>query len=836
MGRKKGRGGKRRAASAAADSATTSATGITLVCRAVAVSAVALAAAHFLPGRRDGAHGPETAAKAEALRRRAIRHATAGRLDRAIPLFEAAVRASPSLGETHSNLAFAYKNAGRLRDAVDAAVAGSVAAPADPGVWARVASSSNFLAKRLGTVDGSSDRSSGLQRIANAAEKIRLYRQALAAGRRALQLQPTHFVAAFNAGMAGAGAAMVIFQDGDDHHHQQDDDHHHQQDDDDDDDDDLRDQDAGLALAAEAEDMYAVALRLHPNHGGVLFEAGSIAAAAYRALLRGTAGVGARAQRDAEAAVWRARAEGRYREAAAVLRAGAVPDNTDGGDAVTPANALFRVASLIYEGALADKGQDKDADADEAKGAITVPARMADAMALSRRATELDPSLAKAFALLSKTTFAASGVPAETEVLAAARRATQLDPDGVPAWDALSEALGKLGKTELAPDAYVRVAELDPKNAVRWAMAADASWVPQVEKPSLAKMREVVAMYEKALALDPDQAVALYQLPMARGELRWMEAEAEETTTKSGDGKHADAPRHAASVAAGMAATCPPPPDSGVSTLPPPLHPHMARISRLAEAGAVRMGAHLASTAAFVVARDEWRWSRRAAHLGMGGNAVLPVEEIAARLLLGEAGAMCGSPLSPGSPPPPPVPQGGLILEFGVWMGTTINAMSRRLARVVGPERLIHGFDSFEGLPTDWAGRDGMVEGRFSTGGVLPAVDDDVVRLHKGWFSDTLDPFLDTQQADVPVALAHMDANLYSSQKEVLEALAPRLVAGSLLLFDDFFYYQGWEMGESRAWREVREAFGIACAWVAHSDQKVLVQVVAANNDAGRRR
>ena len=190
------------------------------------------------------------------------RHATAGRLDRAIPLFEAAVRATPSLGETHSNLAFAYKNAGRLRDAVDAAVAGSVAAPADPGVWARVASSSNFLAKRLGTVDGGSDRSSGLQRIADAAEKMRLYRQALAAGRRALQLQPTHFVAAFNAGMAGAGAAMVIFQDGDDRHHQQDDD--------DDDDDDLRDQDAGLALAAEAEDMYAVALRLHPNHGHAL--------------------------------------------------------------------------------------------------------------------------------------------------------------------------------------------------------------------------------------------------------------------------------------------------------------------------------------------------------------------------------------------------------------------------------------------------------------------------------------------------------------------------------------------------------------------------------------
>ena len=151
--------------------------------------------------------------------------------------------------------------------------------------------------------------------------------------------------------------------------------------------------------------------------------------------------------------------------------------------------------------------------------------------------------------------------------------------------------------------------------------------------------------------------------------------------------------------------------------------------------------------------------------------------------------------------------------------------MASRLSRVLGPDRLIHGFDSFEGLPTDWPGRDGMLAGRFSTGGTLPTVAN-TVRLYKGWFSDTLGPFLESQPADIPVALAHMDSNLYSSQKNVLQALAPRLVPGSLLLFDDFFYYQGWEMGESRAWREIQGEFGIACAWVAHSDQKVLVQVV----------
>src|SRR5215472_10803139 len=39
----------------------------------------------------------------------------------------------------------------------------------------------------------------------------------------------------------------------------------------------------------------------------------------------------------------------------------------------------------------------------------------------------------------------------------------------------------------------------------------------------------------------------------------------------------------------------------------------------------------------------------------------------------------------------------GCICEFGVWSGHTL-----RLLADAAPTRQVHGFDSFEGLPSDW--------------------------------------------------------------------------------------------------------------------------------------
>lgn len=148
----------------------------------------------------------------------------------------------------------------------------------------------------------------------------------------------------------------------------------------------------------------------------------------------------------------------------------------------------------------------------------------------------------------------------------------------------------------------------------------------------------------------------------------------------------------------------------------------------------------------------------------------------------------------------------GLVLEFGVFHGRSLRLLAP------GSDGCVHGFDSFEGLPADWAGKD--ARGDLSTGGRLPAVEPHV-RLHRGWFEDSLPRFLAAHPG--AVRLAHVDCDLYASTVTVLEALAPRLVPGSVLVFDDFLSYPGWEAHEFRAWQEFSRSRGIAHAFVAFS-------------------
>ncbi len=50
--------------------------------------------------------------------------------------------------------------------------------------------------------------------------------------------------------------------------------------------------------------------------------------------------------------------------------------------------------------------------------------------------------------------------------------------------------------------------------------------------------------------------------------------------------------------------------------------------------------------------------------------------------------------------------QEGLFIEFGVYKGDTLNYIASHLE-----EKIIYGFDSFEGLPEDW--RNGFHKGVF---------------------------------------------------------------------------------------------------------------------------
>ncbi len=133
----------------------------------------------------------------------------------------------------------------------------------------------------------------------------------------------------------------------------------------------------------------------------------------------------------------------------------------------------------------------------------------------------------------------------------------------------------------------------------------------------------------------------------------------------------------------------------------------------------------------------------------------------------------------------------GLALEFGVGDGGSLRHLG-------ATGRQLHGFDSFEGLPEAWSGTFERA-GKFSRKGMLPPVPANVT-LHKGWFDATLPDFLRVQPG--PVAFLHVDCDIYSSTKTVFEHVTPRLSAGGIIVFDEYFNYPNWERHEFKAFQE----------------------------------
>ncbi len=132
----------------------------------------------------------------------------------------------------------------------------------------------------------------------------------------------------------------------------------------------------------------------------------------------------------------------------------------------------------------------------------------------------------------------------------------------------------------------------------------------------------------------------------------------------------------------------------------------------------------------------------------------------------------------------------GLILEFGVFAGTTINYIATMT------QRRIYGFDSFEGLPEMW--RPGFEKGRFALK-KLPKVRPNVT-LVKGWFCDTLPAFLEGHPG--ALSFLHVDSDLYSSAETIFRLCEKRIVPGTVIVFDEFFNYPGWLQGEYKAFNE----------------------------------
>lgn len=109
----------------------------------------------------------------------------------------------------------------------------------------------------------------------------------------------------------------------------------------------------------------------------------------------------------------------------------------------------------------------------------------------------------------------------------------------------------------------------------------------------------------------------------------------------------------------------------------------------------------------------------------------------------------------------------------------------------------MYGFDTFTGLPEDW-----HFEGRgsYSTDGHLPPAPSNV-RYKVGTFAQTLPSFLAAHPG--PVRFMNVDCDLYSSTKDIFDAIHGRVVRGTVIVFDEYVMTSRWREDEYKAFQEV---------------------------------
>jgi hypothetical protein len=159
----------------------------------------------------------------------------------------------------------------------------------------------------------------------------------------------------------------------------------------------------------------------------------------------------------------------------------------------------------------------------------------------------------------------------------------------------------------------------------------------------------------------------------------------------------------------------------------------------------------------------------------------------------------------------------GQVLEFGVATGRTLNQFAYWL-----PHKTVYGFDGFDGLPEDWTSR--MRKGFFARDR-LPRVRKNC-ELVVGWFNETLPGFVEKHPE--PIALLHVDCDLYSSTVTILNNLKNNIVPGTVIVFDEYINYPGWQLDEFRAWQEHCRKYGVAYEYIGRvsKHQKVAVRVL----------
>ena len=160
-----------------------------------------------------------------------------------------------------------------------------------------------------------------------------------------------------------------------------------------------------------------------------------------------------------------------------------------------------------------------------------------------------------------------------------------------------------------------------------------------------------------------------------------------------------------------------------------------------------------------------------------------------------------------------------LFLEFGTWKGESINILSK-----IMPDVTFYGFDSFEGLPNT----EGVWEKkRFNENGKMPKVNKNV-KLIKGYFDVTLPDFV--KNHNEKIAFLHIDSDIYSSAKTIFDNLYHLIEPGTIIEFDEYYYYIGWREHEYKAFQEFCKKYNVKYEYIATFLHRMSVKIISIDN------
>jgi ectoine hydroxylase-related dioxygenase (phytanoyl-CoA dioxygenase family) len=156
--------------------------------------------------------------------------------------------------------------------------------------------------------------------------------------------------------------------------------------------------------------------------------------------------------------------------------------------------------------------------------------------------------------------------------------------------------------------------------------------------------------------------------------------------------------------------------------------------------------------------------------------------------------------------------------EFGVGEGESLDWFL--LNKPAG--NTMFGFDTFEGIPEPWLGHP---IGHWKS---------EPYRSNRSDLEIVRAPFevsLGDTRVRAPLArgigLLHVDCDLHSSTHTVLEGTREFLKAGTVVVFDEFYGYGGWQQCEAGAFREFVEAEKVSFEYVARSDFQVAIRLLS---------